>query len=140
MNLQKEYIINLFYCKHLKVKEIAEQLNVSSSYISKIIKQDKRYLQEKATRKELAKDKRKHDQNQFIRKKREQKKLEDDYYIVKAQHEQASMELSKSKHLSNENYRKWNISAYKYNPSKKRYEFDSKLGRSADIPKYIKGR
>lgn len=140
MNLQKENIINLFYCKHLKVKEIAEQLNVSSSYISKIIKQDKRYLQEKTDRKELAKDKRKHDQNQFIRKKREQKKLEDDYYTVKAQHEQASIELSKSKHLSNENYRKWNISAYKYNPSKNRYEFDSKLGRSADIPKYIKGR
>lgn len=140
MNLQKENIINLFYCKHLKVKEIAEQLNVSSSYISKIIKQDKRYLQEKTVRKELAKNKRKHDQNQFIRKKREQKKLEDDYYTVKAQHEQASIELSKSKHLSNENYRKWNISAYKYNPSKNRYEFDSKLGRSADIPKYIKGR
>ncbi len=140
MNLQKENIIDLFYCKHLKVKEIAEQLNVSSSYISKIIKQDERYLQEKTIRKKLAKDKRKHDQNQFVRKKREQKKLNDDYYIVQAQHEQASMELSKSKHLSNENYRKWNISAYKYNPSKDRYEFDSKLGRSADVPKYIKGR
>ena len=54
--------------------------------------------------------------------------------------EQATRELSKSKHLSNENYRKWNYSAYKYNPSRKRYEFDEKLGRSIDVPKYIKER
>ena len=49
-------------------------------------------------------------------------------------------ELSKSNHLSNESYRKWNYSAYKYNSSKRRYEFDEKLGRSYDIPKYIKER
>ena len=59
---------------------------------------------------------------------------------MEEQHRQASYELSKSKHLSNENYRKWNSSAYKYNPSKHRYEFDKKLGRSNDVPKYIKER
>ena len=60
--------------------------------------------------------------------------------FVQSQHEQAARELSKSKHLSNESYRKWNYSAYKYNPSKKRYEFDEKLSRSIDVPKYIKER
>ena len=59
---------------------------------------------------------------------------------MKSQHDQATRELSKSSHLSNESYRKWNYSAYSYNPSKKRYEFDNKLGRSADVPKYIKER
>ena len=59
---------------------------------------------------------------------------------MQSQHEQATRELSKSKHLSNESYRKWNYSAYKYTPSKKRYEFDEKLGRSIDVPKYIKER
>ena len=53
-------------------------------------------------------------------------------------HNQASSELSERKYLTNENYKKWNKSAYNYNPSKKRYEFDSSLGRSADVPKYIK--
>ena len=59
---------------------------------------------------------------------------------MEEQHRQATIELSKSKHLSNESYRKWNISAYKYNPLKRRYEFDKRLGRSAYVPEYIKER
>lgn len=138
--MSKENILNLFYIQHLKVKEIAEKENTSSAYITKIIKQDARYLQEKEYRKDKSKEKRKIDQNNFIKNKREIKRIEDNYSTVQAQHEQASRELSKSKHLSNESYRKWNSSAYKYNPSKRRYEFDSSLGRAADVPKYIKER
>jgi len=138
--MSKENILNLFYIQHLKVKEIAEKENTSSAYITKIIKQDARYLQEKEYRKDKSKEKRKLDQNNFIKNKREIKRIEDNYSTVQAQHEQASRELSKSKHLSNESYRKWNSSAYKYNPSKKRYEFNEELGRSYDIPKYIKER
>lgn len=138
--MSKENILNLFYIQHLKVKEIAEKENTSSAYITKIIKQDARYLQEKEFRKDKSKEKRKIDQNNFIKNKREIKRIEDNYSTVQAQHEQASRELSKSKHLSNESYRKWNSSAYKYNPSKRRYEFDSSLGRAADVPKYIKER
>lgn len=134
----KEKIIILFYVNHQKVKEIAEQIHTSSAYITKIIKQDSRYLEEKSFRKELSKSKRKIDQNSFIKNKREIKKIEDNYFIVQAQHLQATRELSKNKHLSNENYRKWNSSAYQYNPSKKRYEFRGNLGRSNDVPKYIK--
>jgi len=138
--MSKENILNLFYIQHLKVKEIAEKENTSSAYITKIIKQDARYLQEKEYRKDKSKEKRKIDQNNFIKNKREIKRIEDNYSTVQAQHEQASRELSKSKHLSNESYRKWNSNAYKYNPSKRRYEFDSSLGRAADVPKYIKER
>ena len=138
--MSKEKIIELFYIEHLKVKEISEIVNTSSAYITKIIKQDARYLQEKEYRKNISKQKRKIDQNNFIKTKREQQRIEDNYSIVQSQHEQATRELSKSKHLSNENYRKWNCSAYKYNPSKRRYEFDETLGRAADVPKYIKER
>lgn len=53
-------------------------------------------------------------------------------------HNQASMEMSKSKRLSNMAYRNWNTSAYSYNEKKKRFEFKEELGRSADVPKYIK--
>ncbi len=138
--MSKESIIGLFYNEHLQVKEIAEQLDISSAYVTKIIKQDFRYIQEKNFRKSVSKNKRKIAQNEFIKKKREKKKIEDNYSYVQSQHEQATKELSKSGHLSNESYRKWNYSAYKYNPSKKRYEFDNTLGRSADVPKYIKER
>lgn len=136
----KEKIISFYYIEHLKVKEIAEELNVTSAYITKIIKQDSRYAKEKQYRKDISKSKRKIDQNKFIKNKRENKRIEDNYLAVKAQHIQASKELSKISHLSNENYRKWNYSAYKYNPSKRRYEFDKQLGRAADVPKYIKER
>ena len=140
METQKDTILNLFYIEHLRVKDIAEKLKISSAYITKIIKTDSRYEEEKNFRRERSKEKRKADQNHFIKKKRETKRIEDNYAFVQAQHIQASMELSKSKKLSNENYRKWNKSAYKYNPSKQRYEFDEKLGRTADVPKYIKER
>lgn len=140
MENQKEIIINLFYIEHLKVNEIADKVNTSSAYITKIIKQDARYSEEKSYRKNISKEKRKLAQNKFSKEKREKKRIEDNFDYVQTQHIQATMELSKSKHLSNENYRKWNNSAYHYNPSKRRYEFDEKLGRTADIPKYIKER
>lgn len=138
--MSKENIVDLFYNKHLKVKEIAEIENTSSAYITKVIKQDDRYIQEKEYRKAISENNRKVAQNKFVKTKRETKRSEDNYEFVKSQHRQATSELSKSKHLSNENYRKWNYSAYHYNPFKKRYEFDENLGRSYDVPKYIKER
>lgn len=53
-------------------------------------------------------------------------------------HNQASRELSQPKRLSNMAYRNWNKSAFKYNEEKRRFEFDENLGRSYDVPKYIK--
>ena len=42
--------------EHLKVKEIAEIIHTSSSYITKIIKLDKRYLEEKEYRNNKSKE------------------------------------------------------------------------------------
>ena len=138
--MSKDEIIKSFYIDHLKVKEIAEKFDTSSAYITKIIKQDTRYIEEKQLRKSISKSNRRIAQNKFIKEKREYQRIEDNYSSVQAQHIQASRELSKSKHLSNESFRKWNYSAYKYNPSKKRYEFDERLGRAADVPKNVKER
>ena len=140
MENKKNKIIEMFFYNHLSVKEIADSVGTSSAYITKIIKTDERYVMEKQYRKEKSKEKRKQDKNNFMKNKREQKRIDDNYSFVQAQHYQATRELSKSKHITNETYRKWNSSAYKYNPLKKRYEFDEKLGRASDIPKYIKER
>lgn len=139
---KKETIINLYYIEHLKVKEIANILNVDSSYITRIIKNDNRYLEEKNNRKVISKQKHIESTKISIKKSRDIKKFNNsaDDLILKKIHRQASIELSKGKHLSNENYRKWNYSAYRYNSSKKRYEFCEELGRSYDVPKYIKER
>ena len=138
--MSKEDIINLFYINHLQVKDITEKIGTSSAYITKIIKQDSRYFEEKEFRKIVAKQNRKIAQNKFAKEKRERERIEDNYSIVQAQHIQAVCELSKRSYLTDENYRKWNYSAYTYNPLKRRYEFDSKLGRAADVPKYVKER
>ena len=140
MENKKNKIIEMFFYNHLSVKEIAESINVSSAYITKIIKTDERYTKEKEYRKEKSKEKRRQDKNNFMKNKREQKRIDDNYSFVQAQHDKATRELSKSRYLTNETYRKWNSSAYKYNPLKKRYEFDERLGRASDIPKYIKER
>ena len=140
MENKKDKIIEMFFINHLSVKEIADSIGTSSAYIAKIIKTDERYVKEKQYRKEKSKEKRKQDKNNFMKNKREQKRIDDNYSFVQAQHYQATRELSKSRHITNETYRKWNSSAYKYNPLKKRYEFDEKLGRASDIPKYIKER
>lgn len=136
----KDKIVSLFFLEHLRVCEISEKLNISSAYVTKIIKDDNRYISEKEYRKGVSKDRRKEKQKKFAKNKRETKRIEDNYSFVQLQHEQATRELSKSKHLSNENYRKWNYSAYTYNPSKRRYEFKEELGRASDVPKYIKER
>ena len=91
-------------------------------------------------RKEISKGNRKIAQNSFMKNKREQKRIDDQYLIVKAQHNQDVMELSKRGHMNNQTFRKWNSSVYDYNPSKHRYEFNEQFGRAADVPKYVKER
>ena len=134
----KSYIVSMFYIQHCSTKEIAEKTNVSESYVTKIVKKDIRYTEEKEMRKANSKEKRKEYKRNNEKHKRENRRIDDNYSFVKSQHEQDARLLSKSSRLSNQNYRRWNYSAYKYNPLKKRYEFDSSLGRSADVPKYIR--
>lgn len=123
-------------------KAISEELNISKGYVSKVVRTDKRYTKYK-NEKMLINRKKHNKQIQTIvetKRKELQFNYAADDLILKKMHTQASCELSKSAHLSDENYRKWNISAYTYNSSKKRYEFDEQLGRSSDVPKYIKER
>ncbi len=53
----KEQILDLYYNKHLKQNEIAKIVGKSSPYISRIVKADKRNVQEKETRKQINKEK-----------------------------------------------------------------------------------
>ncbi len=138
----KEKILELFYKQKCTQKEIAEKLKLTKSYVSQIVTKDERYPDFK--KEKLKNNKKKH--NMQIQKIVEQKRKKEkfnravDNSILRVMHEQAVNELSKRKHLSDESYREWNSSAYKYNALKRRYEFDDNLGRSADVPKYIKVR
>jgi len=138
----KDEILDLFFNKKMKQKDIAELLNIGKSTVSKVVSKDSRFIAEKSLRKANNKVKRNKDIQRRVEqnRKKEQFKNNSDDLILKQMHSQASMELSKRSHLSNENYRKWNKTAYNYNPSKKRFEFDENLGRSYDVPKYIKAK
>lgn len=48
---KKEQILDLYFNKHLKQAKIAKIVDASQQYISKIIKKDERYENEKSSRK-----------------------------------------------------------------------------------------
>ncbi len=131
----KEKIIDLFYNEHLKSVDIALELNVSNSYVSKIIKKDSRYHEEKSQRKQQ--NELKHKERTIEYMKLKQKSNKDSYEALKAQLKQDAEELSYYFDISDRSFRKFNSSAYKYNAKKKRFEIDRKLTVSIDVPKVV---
>lgn len=140
-DLEQE-ILKLYFEECLKQTEIAKRLNISNSKVSRIVTKDSRYTKEKERRKMISKIKHNESAKKIMKKKREKIKFEKnaDDLLLRKMHNQASMELSKNKKLSDMAYRNWNTSAYKYNEEKKRYEFREELGRSYDVKKYLKGK
>ena len=131
----KEKIIDLFYNEHLKPVDIALELNVSNAYISKVIKKDFRYHEEKNQRKQQ--NELKHKERTIEYMKLKQKSTKDSYEALKAQLKQDAEELSYYFDISDRSFRKFNASAYKYNAKKKRFEIDRKLTVSIDVPKVV---
>lgn len=140
MKSNKETIIRMYFIDKAKPVEIAKQLNISKSAVTQVLQKDERYQAEKSYRKEQNKLKHKENTIKIIKKQREIKKFKNnvDNLILKKMHEQASQELSKGKRMNNMAYRNWNKSAFDYNEKRKRFEFKKELGRSYDVPKYIK--
>ena len=140
MNSRKETILDMYFLDHLKPVDIAKELKVSKSAVTQVLQKDDRYMAEKERRK--AENYRKHikdteDRNTRIRKEKKFKNSVDDL-VIKNMHKQAGIELSAPKKISNMAYRNWNKSAYTYDGSRNGYEFRKELGRSNDVPKFIK--
>lgn len=138
----KDKILDLYLNKNMKQNQIAKKLNISTSKVSRILKNIPEVKQEKDKRKFQNKIKHNKDIQTRVEEKRKATQFKNnvDDLILKHLHSQASLELSKRSYLSDGSYRKWNVSAYNYNPSKHRYEFNESLGRSYDVPKFVKER
>lgn len=136
----EQKILELYFIQKLKQKDIAEKLEISKYKVSRTVTKDSRYIKEKEERKKKSRQKHSEDTKRIVKRQRAEKilKQNSDDLILKNMHNQASRELSKTKRLSNMAYRGWNKSAYSYNENKKRFEFREELGRSYDVPKYIK--
>ena len=137
--MEKVAIINnLYFEQHKSLTEIADFINTSVCFISKILRRDERYIEEKYRRKKQNLRNRRYKQKQLIYAKRV-KKYDIGYIQMKTQHEQDIRELSRSTIIGNPTLRRWCSSAYKYNKMKKAYVFDTEtLLKPPDFPLYIK--
>lgn len=137
---EKQKVIDMFFVERKRQIDIAKVLNISKYKVSRIVTKDIRYQEEKEIRKKLNKQKHIENTKDYITSKRKtnQLKSDSDDLILKNIHNQDSKELSQAKRMTNMAYRNWNKSAYLYNQNKKRFEFREELGRSHDVPKYVK--
>lgn len=137
MMSNRNKILQLYFDEKLNQTEIAKMLNISNNAVSKVLKEEPRYQEEKNNRKKLNKIKRNKDIQRRVEKKRRQTNSSD-IQAIKRMHEQASLELSGGKKtMSNRAFRDWNSSAYKYNKKNKSYELIKGITAGADVPKRI---
>ena len=136
----KEKIIALFFEDKLSIIEISNKLHITKQYVSKIVRQDSRYANERENRRLENKEKQKQRVKNYIYNKRKKERQERLNAIVEMQHIQASCELSGRKTINNRAFRNWNSSIYEYHNSTKEYrikkECESKT--SYAVPKKIK--
>lgn len=138
MNTNKNKILDLYFDKKMKQVDIAKLLKISENAVSKTLKGDARFENEKKYRKELNKLKHNKDIQRRVESKRKEKRMYDTQ-ILKKMHNQASLELSGGrKTISDRAFRDWNSSAYEYNRKKDTYILKKELTAGADIAKRIK--
>ena len=137
---KKKKIEELYFEQKMSLTEIANQLGISVSYVSKILRKNPNYNIEQERRKEENKISRREKQKELIYKLRRNKAKENiiENQALKKKHEQDVRELSKRRTLGNDALRKW-CSLYKYDKEKHKYKFDdSKILKPNDYPMYIK--
>ena len=111
----KKIIIEKFYNEHLKPSVIAKELEVNSSYVTKIIQKDSIYIQVKEARKQDNKEKQKTQKRIYAQNKREKEREEkQDYQKLLTLINNDNKFLSTKKKVSDIKYAKWNRSAYNY--------------------------
>lgn len=137
---KKERIIVFYYEEKLNTIEIANKLKVTKQYVSKVIKTDSRYINEKKTRKLETTIRHRNQKKEFARKKRQSSKNERLDASMDILHRQASFELSKGRTINNRAFRNWNSSIYDYHDRAKEYRVKKDFGNKVSyaVPKKIK--
>ena len=131
----KNKILKLYYEKHLSRKDIITKLGLSGRYITTVIKQDSRYMDERERRKLETKIKALERHKKSLNQKREE-----DYAIheqMRIAHDQAIGELSINKPISNIAFRNWNSSIYRFREKDKTYRLKRNITVGFDVPKKI---
>ena len=133
----KEKILDLYYNQHLKQNEIAKIVDPTTQYVSKVVRTDKRNIEEKEKRKKENSENRKIYLQEYFKTYNRPKKDDNSYEQMIAQQIQDSMELSFSNsNISDYAFVKWNSSAYHTN-NKGNLVIDRKLKVGFDVPKSV---
>lgn len=133
----KEKILDLYYNQHLKQNEIAKIVDTTTQYVSKVVRTDKRNIEEKEKRKKENSENRKIYLQEYFKTYNRPKKEDNSYEQMIAQQIQDSMELSFSNNnISDYAFVKWNSSAYHTN-NKGNLVLNRKLKVGFDVPKSV---
>ena len=133
-------ILEMYFDKHMKQKDIAKFFNVSNQYISKVVKKDERYSEEKLLRhKEAQKRKAEYNKEYYSTYERKVDKSDrEDYEILQAQLDNDSRLMSNhSFRISNDSYVQSNLGAYTQD-KKGNLVVDGNINTSYALPKKYK--
>ena len=128
-------IIRLFYDKHLRPTDIAEQIGVCKSYVTKIIQKDERYIEEKEYRATQSKERHKVCKRNYINKKRQADKQE--YQAIIIQINKDNEYLSTKKKLSDEAFSNWNRGMFDYDKKSSDLVLKNGINVGFDVPKRV---
>ena len=128
-------ITRLFYDKHLKPTDIAKQIGVGKSYVTKIIQKDERYIEEKEYRATQSKERHKVCKRNYINKKRQADKQE--YQAMIIQINKDNEYLSTKKKLSDEAFSNWNRGMFDYDKHSSDLILKNGINVGFDVPKRV---
>ena len=132
---KNEDIIRLFYEEHKRPTDIAEELEVSKSYITKVIKKDERYDEEKEYRKNISKENHKVCKRNYINKKRQTEKQE--YQAMIIQINKDNEYLSTKTQISDLDFAKWNRGMFQYDKNSSDLVLKRGFKFAFDVPKRV---
>ena len=133
---KKEKILDLFFNEHLKQVDIAEMLDISKQYVSKVVKADSKYEKTKENKLKQNAIKRKEYLKEYFKTYQRSKCEDNSYENLKAQLNQDTFELSYFSDISDYTFAKWNISAYHRN-KKGNLVLNKDLKVGFNVPKTI---
>ena len=133
----RENILDLYFNKHLKQKEIATIVGVSKQYVSKVIKADSRCKDEKQTRKDENAIKRKDYLKEYYKNYNRPKIEDNSYEQLQALLYHDSLELSySSSNINDYTFAKYNSSIY-HRDKNGNLKLNKGIKVSNDVPKTI---
>lgn len=135
----KDKILDLFYTKHLKQKEIADIVGTSTQYVSKVVRADNRNTEEKECRKQTNSEKRKIYMQNYFQNYDRPKKEDLAYQQMIAQLGKDILELSfKNNNISDYDFAKWNRGMYNYDKTSSDLVQKRNIIVPFDVPKRVR--